>query len=560
MTVNPETLTPEALVPAPETAPAPGLARAASVIALGNVASRVIGLLRETVKSDLFGATAHVSAFKVASLVPSQLYDLLIGGMVSSALVPVFSEYLARNEREELSRLFSALLTLAVVALAGLLLLLELSAGLIAGVLGAGFTSPDTLQEATNLLRLVLPAIFFLALSGILTGLLYALKRFTLPAFVPVAFNATIVVAALTLGREWGVTSLAAGFLLGAVMQVLLQLPGLHGVRLRPNFNWNHPGLRRIVRLYLPVIAGLVVTQVSIAIAISLASHTGDSSIAWMDYATFIFQFPLGLVATAVSVAILPTLSRQAALEAAHTPGAAEDFRRTLANGLRLVLLLIVPATLGLAALARPIIGLLYEHGTFTSADAGMTTRVLYYFLLGLIFAAIDQPLVFAFYARKDTLTPALVGVAGVVIYLGAALAPLPWRALQIEDLALANAIQLTSHALIMVFLIERHLRREAGHGLTGQGLGMTLLRAGGAALVMAPLAYGTYAAAHSLVTAYLASWARPFQYALALAPAGAAGLAVYVAALWIAGTPELISARARLAEVMLRLRGRGAR
>lgn len=536
-----------AAAPAAAAPAAGGLARAASITALGSVASRLVGLLRETVKSDLFGATAHVSAFEVAALVPNQLYDLLVGGMVSSALVPVFSEYLARDDEAGLWRLFGALLTFAAATLALLLLVLELGAGLIAAVLGAGF-SADTLAETVALLRIALPAVFFLSLSGVLSGLLYALKRFTLPALVPVAFNLTIVAAALALGPRLGVASLALGFTAGAALQVLLQLPGLRGARLRPNLDWRQPGLARILQLYGPVIAGLVVTQVSIAIAVSLASHTGDRSIAWMRYATFIFQFPLGLVSSAIAVAILPTLSRHAAEERAGAPGAPAAFRATLTRGLRLVLLLVIPATAGLLVLGRPVVGLLYEHGSFTAGDAEMTTAVLDFFLLGLVFAAIDQPLVFAFYARQDTLTPALAGVAGMLIYLAAGLVPLLVRPLAITDLALANAIQLTSHALLMIVLIDRRLRRASGgaglggQGLGGQGLGGAALRAGLGALLMAPPAYLVELG----VRAALAGLPLLAARATALAAAGLTGLAVYVAVLWLLRAPELAEALRR--------------
>jgi putative peptidoglycan lipid II flippase len=163
-----------------------------------------------------------------------------------------------------------------------------------------------------------------------------------------------------------------------------------------------------------------------------------------------------------------------------------------------------------------------------------MTTLILNLFLLGLVFAAIDQPLVFAFYARRDTLTPAIVGVVGMLIYLAASLAPLAWRPLAITDLAVALTLQLISHALIMLVLVERRLRQAAGHGLRGQGLAVTTLRAGAAALVMAPVAYG----AQTVLSGPLGP--STLGRALALAPAGLLALAVYIAVLALLRTPEL--------------------
>ena len=179
---------------------------------------------------------------------------------------------------------------------------------------------------------------------------------------------------------------------------------GLRGSRLRFALDFRHPALRRIGRLYLPILIGLVVDTLAVLLSYNLAFHTGEGSISWMEYAATVIQFPLGLVVTAVSIAILPTLSRQAA------DGQRGPFKATLAQGLRLVLTLTIPATVGLWVLAAPIVALVFEHGDFNPADTLATAEALRYALLGLLFTAVDQPLIFAFYARKDTLTPALVG------------------------------------------------------------------------------------------------------------------------------------------------------
>ena len=456
-----------------------GVARAATYIAAGNVTSRALGLGREIVIADLFGATGLVSAFRAAQIIPTMLYDLLVGGMDSSALVPVFSE-LAERDRSALWHLVSLVLSAAVVVMAVVVLIMELAAPQIAVLLVGGFD--DALLAVTaSLMRITTPAVLFLSLSGIITGLLYALKRIALPAFTAAIFNATIVAVALigTSILDWGIEALAIGLLLGAFFQVVLQLPGLRDTRLRFVINLRHPGLRRIGKLYLPVILGLVISQVAIALDRNFASHTGAQSIAWMQYATTIIQFPLGLVAAAISLAILPILSR---LAAAKTNAAAtlEEFMNTLAMGLRLVLILIIPATIALFMLAEPIITLIFEHGGFTAYDTQQTVLALRLYLIGLTFAAVDQPLVFAFYARQNTLTPALVGLLGVGFYLAAALLPTLFRPMQMADLVLANSIQLTGHALVMIWLINRVA------SLRGRGLGPTMLKALAASFAMA--------------------------------------------------------------------------
>lgn len=463
---------------APASAETTGMARAAAVIAAGNVASRILGLARETVIANLFGATGLVSAFRVAQIIPTMLYDLLVGGMVSSALVPIFSEQ-AERDRAGLWHLVSLVLSLAVIVLGVIVLLIELAAPQVAFLMAGGLNA-DLLAETARLMRLTTPAVLFLSLSGIITGLLYALKRFALPAFTAAIFNATIVAVALfgALVLDWGIEALAAGLLLGAVLQVALQLPGLRDARLRLVFDFHHPALRRLGKLYLPVILGLVISQIAIALDRNFASHTGEQSIAWMQYATTIIQFPLGLISAAISLAILPTLSRLASTNgsAAKLP---VEFMTTLATGLRLVLVLIIPAAVALFILAEPVVALLFQHGDFTSFDTWQTALALRFYLFGLTFAAIDQPLIFAFYARQNTLTPALVGLLGVGFYLVAALLPSLTRPMQMTDLVLANSVQLTGHALVMLWLVNRLAP------LRGHGLGPTTLKALAAALVM---------------------------------------------------------------------------
>ena len=283
---------------------------AALIISIGNVASRVLGLVRETVIAYLFGATGFVSVFRVAATIIQTLYDFLVGGMVSAALVPVFSDFAAKENKDELWRVASVVINVLAVLLALAVLVLEFFAPQLVWVLGGGYT-PELQQAAVDMLRLVLPAVFFLGMSGVITGLLYALKRFTYPAFTTVAYNAGIVLVALALSPILGINSLILGIILGSAAQVMLQLPGLRDLRYRIAIDFSHPALRQILKLYAPVVAGLSISVVSVAIDRNLASHTGEQSLAWMQDATVLIQFPLGLVATAISFAILPTLSQQ---------------------------------------------------------------------------------------------------------------------------------------------------------------------------------------------------------------------------------------------------------
>lgn len=449
------------------------VAQAATIIAVGNVASRVLGLVREIVKADLFGAGGNVSALDTAMALPKIIYALVVGGMINSALIPVLSDYAAPERRSELWQLLSLLLSVGTVVVSGFVVLGELLTPQLIWLSAGGLPLADQ-QLATRLLRVMLPGVLFLSLASVLSGALYALNRFALPALTAAVFNVALVIVALAFGDRWGVYSMAVGLLVGSVLQVLLQLPGLRDARLRLVFGLAHPALRRIGRLYLPILAGLAVDKLAELLSYRLASHTGPASPSWMTYSATIIQFPLGLVGTAISIAILPTLSRQA------NNGQSERFMATLGQGLRLVIALTVPATIGLWVLSTPIVKLVFEHGDFTPTDTLATVGALRFHLLGLTFAAVDQPLIFAFYARKDTWTPALVGVVTVLLYVVLALFPTLFGPLTLNGLILANSLKWAAHALLMLFLLWRRMG-----GLMGDGLWKTVLTAVPLSVVM---------------------------------------------------------------------------
>ncbi|MBC7231664.1 MAG: murein biosynthesis integral membrane protein MurJ [Chloroflexi bacterium] len=427
------------------------IAGAALIVSLGNIASRIFGLIRDNRNAYFFGATGEMSAFEAASLVPKNIYELLVGGMVSAALVPVFSEYAAKEEREELWRLVSIVLSLVVVVMGGFLILAEVAAPLLARLLVGGFDA--RLQSLTAaLIRIISPAVVFFGVSGILTAVLYAQQVFTYPAIGAAVFNLGGILGTQLLARRIGIASLTLGIVLGAFLQMAVQIPGLYRGRIRFSLSLKHPALQRIVVLYIPVVLSLIISQIGIVIDRNLASRVGEQAIAWMAAATRLREFPLGLVSTAVSMAVLPALSRL------NLRSGREEFKETLALGLRLVLVLIVPATTGLFVLGVPIISLIFQHGEFTAFDTQQTARALVGYLLGTPFAAVDLLLIFAFYAQKDTVTPVVVGIVCVLIYLGVAPTFAFVAGFGMIGLVLANSVQLTSHAIIMLILLHRRV------------------------------------------------------------------------------------------------------
>ena len=327
-------------------------------------------------------------------------------------------------------------------------------------------------------------------------------------------YNLGIILAAVLLAGQIGVTSLVVGVLVGAFLQVAIQLPGMRGIRLWPRLDLSHPGVRTILKLYAPVALGLVVSNIGVIIDRNLASQTGEGSIAAMRFATTLVQFPLGLVATATSFAVLPVLSRAASNRSSvishksgwesgvesresdsslithhssltqnsapstQDPPQSSAYAATLKMGMKMILVLIVPAAVGLAVLHEPIVQLLFQRGAFDQSATALTALALLGYSPGIAFAAVDQLLIFAFYARKDTRTPVLVGVMAIFVYLAVALSLI--RPLGMLGLVLANAVQTISHAVVLLWLLDRRVS-----GVIDRDLATFLIKVTGAAAAM---------------------------------------------------------------------------
>ena len=522
------------------------LARSAGIISVGNIASRVLGLIREMVIAYYFGASGQVSAFRVASQVPTLIYDFLVGGMLSAALVPVLSEHAGPDQRREFLRLISALLTLFTLLLAVLVLILEIAAPGVAWLLAAGLDDfdPGLLALTTRLIRLSTPAVWLFSMAGVFTAILYSLKRFTFPALATAVYNLGIVISAPLLAQTFGVTSLVFGILLGSLAQLLLMGLDLRraGLHWRWRLDWSHPAIGKILRLYVPIAAGLVITLIQIGLDRNLASRTGEQSIAWMANATTLQQMPLGIISVAISLAALPTLSQHFA---------AKDeiaYSQTLARGLRMVLLLIAPAAVGLLLLGAPVIRLLFERGDFTPQDTAQVAAALNIYLIGMLFAAIDFPLNYAFYARNNTLLPALVGVLSVMVYVVVAFALI--EGLGYLGLVWADSAKQISHAVVMLAMLGWRVGWLTGNregsksdGLI-QGFSQILLAAG--------VMVATVTVISSLVSNRLP--AGDSGDMLHLFCAGGGGLLIYGLVLYYIGLPEMRQLWVRVSHPIMRM------
>lgn len=439
----------------------PALARNAGLLAMGNLGSRLLGLVREMLLASLF-ATSSVSAFRIAAQIPNLVYDMLVGGMLSAALVPVLSA----QTRSERRALFSVLLGVFGAVLTLLAVLLILAAPLLARTLAVGFMDDPVLWPLTvNLIRLMAPAVWLFSIAGLLTAGLYASQRFSIAALGSALFNLGVVLATPLLASRMGIYAAGVGVVAGGVIQSSVMAWDVRraGLPMRPRLNWRHPVLRQIMRLYLPIALGLLVMLFQVGLDRRLASTTGEASIAWMSFATTLQQLPLGLISVAVALASLPSLS------GFFASGDEASFRLTMGKGMRYVLLFIVPSAAGLAVLAAPVTRLLFERGAFTPVDTAGVVAALHIYLVGMLFAAIDFPLNYAFYARNNTLTPALAGIASVVVYVAVAFALL--AAQGYLGLVWADTAKQAAHAAIMLVLVSRILGKATGDA-TGMGAG----------------------------------------------------------------------------------------
>lgn len=431
------------------------LVRAAGLVSLGNLGSSLLGMVRQIALSRL--GSQFAGPF-IAALTPANnFYVLLVNGAVSGSLIPTFNDYSAPDKRDELRRIVFSLVNLV-------LLITFISA------IGYTFISPwfinlllSQLPVAQRGLALQYSQIIFFSLVmlgpfSVLMSALYALKEFGWPAFATAAYHVGIILGAIGValfGSHFiGKMALPAGVLVGSIGEIVLLVPGIRNRELYYMFvlDLKHPALRQIYRLYIPVFLGLIFTTAAGLLDLSWQSQTREhaATITAMGFAVTLIQFPGGLVAAALSFAVLPTLSEHV------RANNAERFKQTVLLGFRLGLLLMVPAMVGLIALRTPITYLLFSHGKagFGTIGADLTALALQNYAYQLPFLALDQLLIAAFYARKDTKTPVIIGVVSILFYLMVAL---PFHtSIGMPALAFANTVQNSMHGIILLILLRQ--------------------------------------------------------------------------------------------------------
>jgi putative peptidoglycan lipid II flippase len=372
--------------------------------------SRVLGFVRDMVFASLFGAGVGTDAFFVAFKIPNFLRRLTAEGAFSQAFVPVLSEYKVQRDQVEVRQLISRVSGSLGAILLALTVIAVIAAPLLVMVFAPGFMKDEYKAGLTaEMLRITFPYLLFISLTALAAGVMNTYNRFAVPAVTPVWLNLSLIGAAVWLAPLFGepVVGLAWGVLAAGLLQLAFQLPTLYRLKLLalPRWGFRDEGVRRIMRLMLPAIFGSSVAQINLLFDTIIASFLVTGSVSWLYYSDRLVEFPLGVFGIAMATVILPSLSKK------HAAADPEAFSRTLDWALRWVVLIGLPATIGLTLLAAPILTTLFQYNAFGAGDVRMASLSLMAYGIGLLGFILVKVLAPGFYARQDTRTPVRIGI-----------------------------------------------------------------------------------------------------------------------------------------------------
>ena len=376
--------------------------------------SRVLGLVRDMVIARYFGAGAGADAFFVAFKIPNFLRRLFAEGAFAQAFVPVLSSYRQQESITEVRRLVNAVAGVLGLVLLGVTAVAMLGAPLLTAVFAPGFLDDDLkFGLASDMLRITFPYLLLVSLTAFAGSILNSYDRFAVPAFTPVLLNLAMISAAIFLSplMETPVIALAWGVFIAGALQLFFQLPFLMqlGLMPRPKVDYRHEGVRRIMKLMVPALFGVSVSQINLLLDTVLASFLQTGSVSWLYYSDRLSELPLGVFGIAIATVILPSLSRK------HAAESADQFAATLDWAVRAVLLIGLPAALALALLAEPLIATLFHYGEVTDRDVTMAAQSLRAYSAGLLAFMLIKVLAPGYFARQDTKTPVKIGIIAMV-------------------------------------------------------------------------------------------------------------------------------------------------
>lgn len=450
------------------------------------VVGQFAGLARSILVAETFGASPELDAFTAANRVSETLFLLVAGGALGSAFIPTFTGLLARAERQSAWRLASALANAVTLTVSLLAVLLAVFAPqVVRYALAPGFSeSPEFFALTVALLRIQLISAVLFGMGGLIVGILNAHHVFLIPALTPALYQLGIIFGVVVLSPMMGIYGLAWGVVLGAIAYLLVQIPSLvrQKGKYSPTFGLENPDVRKVILLMGPRLVGVAVVQLNFWVNINLASRMQEGSVASLNYAFSLMLMAQAAIAQSVAIAAMPTFSAQ------HALGKIDEMRASLAASLRGVILLAIPASVGLILLRKPLVSLLYQRGAFDEQDVQLVAWALLWFAAGLVGHSIMEVLTRAFYAQQDTKTPVIIGTVAMVlnVVLSFIFADLFGRLgwLPHGGLALANSLATALEATALFMFIRLRLRGIEGgqirrgflvSGLASLGMGICL-------------------------------------------------------------------------------------
>jgi len=429
------------------------LFKSTMIVASMTFISRILGLLREIVFASFFGATAGMDAFIVAFKIPNFLRRLFAEGAFNQAFVPVLAAQKTQVDQQQMRELIQRTMgTLGIVVFIVAIIGMLTSAVWVA-IFAPGFWhDPAKFHLASGLLRITFPYLFFISLTALSGSVLNVYSRFAVPAITPVLLNICLIAAAIWLSPYFThpVTAIAWGVLIAGVVQFLFQLPFLIRLKLLswPRWGWRNPHVQRIIKLMVPVLFGASVVQVSLLVDTIFASFLKTGSVSWLYYSDRLMQFPLGVFGVALSTVVLPHLSKH------HAKAQQGDYNRSLDWALRWVLVIGLPAAVGVGVLSMPLLVSLFHYGQFSIYDVVMSQESLIAFAVGLLFFIAVKVLVSAFYARQEMKLPVKIAVIAMlanIVLNGVLIVPLAHA-----GIALATSLAAALNALLLVWFLRK--------------------------------------------------------------------------------------------------------
>jgi len=501
------------------------LVTASLILTVAALASRLLGWIRLLVIGSQFGASRELDAYFAAFRIPDAIFQLVVAGALSAALIPVFSSYRARDQEAEAWQLASSVINLVLIALAALSLVMAILAPFFVPIVAPGFDAPTT-ELTIRMTRVMLISPVLIGMGAVVTGILNSYQQFTVPAIAPLLYNVAIIFAAIFLAPIMGVEGLAVGVAIGSLAHLAVQLPNLArvGQRYDLTIGLSHPGVRRVAWLMGPRTLGLAAGQINFLVSTVLASGLQEGSLTAYNYAFQLSQIPVGVIGVSIAVALFPTLSQDAAL------GRIGEIRRQVAGAVRVLIFVAAPLTAIMVVLREPLTSVFYQYGLFSQSATDRTASTLLFFALGLVGHIVVHVLTRAYYAMQDTRTPvawAIVAVAVNVPLMAMLVGPMG-----VEGLALALSIASVIEVIGLLWFLRRRIE-----SVEGSAIARTVARSGVAGLAAALLMLGGLTLLQASMAGLLDNAVGRLLVLLLLAAAGSAIFLVVATAL---RSPEL--------------------